>query len=37
MNQLFNCKNIKWNGSEYEEFPDQTLDVFEEEEEEELE
>lgn len=23
MNQLFNCKNIKWNGTEYEEFPDE--------------
>ena len=22
MNQLFNCKNIKWNGTEYEELPD---------------
>lgn len=25
MNQLFNCKNIKWNGVEYEEFPDEEL------------
>jgi hypothetical protein len=23
MNQLFNCKNVKWNGSEYEELPEQ--------------
>jgi hypothetical protein len=25
MNQLFNCKNIKWNGVEYEELPDEEL------------
>ncbi len=42
MNQLFNCKNIKWNGVEYEEFPDEELvatfadDDNEEEEEEEV-
>jgi hypothetical protein len=23
MNQLFNCKNVKWNGQEYEELPDE--------------
>ena len=23
MNQLFNCKNVKWNGNEYEELPEQ--------------
>jgi hypothetical protein len=23
MNQLFNSKNVKWNGQEYEEFPDE--------------
>ena len=23
MNQLFNCKNIRWNGTEYEELPEQ--------------
>lgn len=23
MNQLFNCKNVKWNGSEYEEIPEE--------------
>jgi hypothetical protein len=26
MNQLFNCKNIKWNGSEYEELPEEKMD-----------
>jgi len=26
MNQLFNCKNIKWNGTEYEELPDEKYD-----------
>lgn len=26
MNQLFNCKNIKWNGTEYEEIPDEKYD-----------
>lgn len=36
MNQLFNCKNIKWNGLEYEELPDISPVVFEEEEEEEV-
>jgi len=36
MNQLFNCKNIKWNGVEYEELPDEELvAVFDEEEVEE--
>jgi hypothetical protein len=25
MNQLFNCKNVKWNGSEYEELPDEII------------
>jgi hypothetical protein len=25
MNQLFNCKNIKWNGVEYEELPEEEL------------
>ena len=25
MNQLFNCKNIKWNGVDYEELPDEEL------------
>ena len=25
MNQLFNCKNIKWNGATYEEFPEEEL------------
>jgi len=25
MNQLFNCKNIKWNGVEYEELPDEQI------------
>jgi len=29
MNQLFNCKNIKWNGVEYEELSDElSIDVF---------
>ncbi len=42
MNQLFNCKNIKWNGVEYEELPDEEVpttfgDEEEEEEEEEEE
>jgi hypothetical protein len=33
MNQLFNCKNVKWNGVEYEELPEEDLDaVFEDEE-----
>lgn len=41
MNQLFNCKNIRWNGFEYEELPEEELvDIFddfnEENEEEEL-
>jgi len=26
MNQLFNCKNVKWNGSEYEELPEEKLE-----------
>jgi hypothetical protein len=26
MNQLFNCKNVKWNGSEYEELPDEIIE-----------
>jgi hypothetical protein len=30
MNQLFNCKNIKWNGNEYEELPDENVDYEEE-------
>jgi len=41
MNQLFNCKNIRWNGFEYEELPDEELvaifmdeDIDEDEEEE---
>ncbi len=35
MNQLFNCKNIKWNGVEYEELPDEELvQTFADEEEE---
>ena len=25
MNQLFNCRNIRWNGVEYEELPDEEL------------
>ena len=34
MNQLFNCKNIKWNGVEYEELPEQKLvGIFEDDEE----
>jgi hypothetical protein len=38
MNQLFNCKNIKWNGVYYEELPEEELvAVFGEEEEEEIE
>ena len=46
MNQLFNCKNVKWNGTEYEELPeeeaeievdDELLDDEDEEEEEEEE
>jgi len=38
MNQLFNCKNIKWNGSEYEELPEEDLvSNFEDEEDEEEE
>jgi hypothetical protein len=37
MNQLFNCKNIKWNGMEYEELPELPPVVFEEEEEPEEE
>jgi hypothetical protein len=27
MNQLFNCKNVKWNGHTYEELPDNNIDV----------
>ena len=27
MNQLFNCKNVRWNGVEYEELPEQELVV----------
>jgi hypothetical protein len=30
MNQLFNCKNIKWNGNEYEQLPDENVDYEEE-------
>ena len=38
MNQLFNCKNIKWNGAYYEELPEEELvAVFGEEEGEEIE
>ncbi len=30
MNKLFNCKNVRWNGTEYEELPEEDLDaVFE--------
>jgi hypothetical protein len=30
MNKLFNCKNVRWNGTEYEELPEENLDaVFE--------
>ena len=25
MNQLFNCRNIRWNGIEYEELPEEEL------------
>ena len=25
MNMLFNCKNIKWNGIEYEELPEEEI------------
>lgn len=36
MNQLFNCKNVRWNGFEYEELPEQKLlTVFEDDEENE--
>jgi hypothetical protein len=36
MNQLFNCKNVRWNGVEYEEIPEENLDaIFEDEDEEE--
>ena len=32
MNKLFNCKNVRWNGVEYEELPEEDLDaVFEDE------
>ena len=27
MNQLFNCKNVKWNGIEYIELPEESLDI----------
>ena len=27
MNQLFNCKNIKWNGTEYTELPEDDFDL----------
>ena len=27
MNQLFNCKNVKWNGSNYDELPEENLDL----------
>lgn len=38
MNTLFNCKNVKWNGTAYEELPEEELAAtFEEEEEEEEE
>jgi hypothetical protein len=26
MNQLFNCKNVKWNGTEYEEIPEAEIE-----------
>ena len=33
MNKLFNCKNVRWNGVEYEELPEEDFDaVFEDEE-----
>lgn len=36
MNKLFNCKNVKWNGNEYEELPEEELiAVFEDDEEDE--
>jgi hypothetical protein len=34
MNQLFNCKNVKWNGTEYEELPEENEEEEEGEEEE---
>jgi hypothetical protein len=37
MNQLFNCKNIKWNGVEYEELPDEQIDTLFEDDDEENE
>lgn len=38
MNQLFNCKNIRWNGVEYEELPEVALDAeFEDEDKDEYE
>lgn len=40
MNQLFNCKNIRWNGTEYEELPEVELEAvfdYDEEDEEEKE
>ena len=37
MNQLFNCKNIKWNGVEYEELPEQKLVAIFEDDEEKVE
>ena len=34
MNKLFNCKNVRWNGTEYEELPEEDLDaVFEDDDE----
>jgi len=36
MNQLFNCKNVKWNGTEYEELPEEEIECdFEDDKEEE--
>jgi hypothetical protein len=38
MNQLFNCRNVRWNGLEYEDVPEENLDLsFEEEDDEEEE
>ena len=27
MNQLFNCKNIKWNGTAYEDLPEEDIEI----------
>ena len=38
MNKLFNSKNVRWNGTKFEEFPEEELvAIFDEEEEEEEE